>query len=218
MDRRIRVALAGNPNSGKTTLFNQLTGARQHVGNYPGVTVEKKEGSLRHGDLEIKVVDLPSLPRHRRPGRQGIHGKGRLCDGPADAQDRPPRQELHPHVDRLRLLGARHHVPSRNGKAAGGDGPSSNSAGSPCSPTSLRLPCTRAGLFSAWVSHRRCFFMEQVAVCLIVGIVGFLSVRSLYRTFTGKDDTCGCAGDCRRCGKPPPSEGVRVAPMEGDRE
>jgi len=59
MDRSITVALAGNPNSGKTTLFNQLTGARQHVGNYPGVTVEKKEGSLRHGEMEIKVVDLP---------------------------------------------------------------------------------------------------------------------------------------------------------------
>lgn len=47
--KTITIALAGNPNSGKTTLFNNLTGARQHVGNYPGVTVEKKEGvcSLR---------------------------------------------------------------------------------------------------------------------------------------------------------------------------
>jgi Fe2+ transport system protein B len=43
--REIVVALAGNPNSGKTTVFNNLTGARQHVGNWPGVTVEKKEGS-----------------------------------------------------------------------------------------------------------------------------------------------------------------------------
>ena len=59
MTRKITVALAGNPNSGKTTIFNQLTGERQHVGNYPGVTVEKVEGSLRHGDLEINVVDLP---------------------------------------------------------------------------------------------------------------------------------------------------------------
>ncbi len=55
----ITVALAGNPNSGKTTVFNALTGARQHVGNYPGVTVEKKEGTCRHDGLEMKIVDLP---------------------------------------------------------------------------------------------------------------------------------------------------------------
>ena len=55
----ITVALAGNPNSGKTTIFNGLTGARQHVGNYPGVTVEKKEGRLRHKGQEIDVLDLP---------------------------------------------------------------------------------------------------------------------------------------------------------------
>ena len=59
MDRKITVALAGNPNSGKTTIFNNLTGFRQHVGNYPGVTVEKKEGRCRHGEIEITVVDLP---------------------------------------------------------------------------------------------------------------------------------------------------------------
>jgi ferrous iron transport protein B len=53
------VALAGNPNSGKTTLFNALTGARQHVGNYPGVTVEKKEGTYIHHGNKIHVVDLP---------------------------------------------------------------------------------------------------------------------------------------------------------------
>jgi ferrous iron transport protein B len=56
---KITVALAGNPNSGKTTLFNTLTGARQHVGNYPGVTVEKKEGSYRHQGQQVHVVDLP---------------------------------------------------------------------------------------------------------------------------------------------------------------
>jgi ferrous iron transport protein B len=55
----IVIALAGNPNAGKTSLFNRLTGARAHVGNYPGVTVEKREGRLRHGDSEIRVVDLP---------------------------------------------------------------------------------------------------------------------------------------------------------------
>ena len=53
------MALMGNPNSGKTTLFNSLTGARQHVGNYPGITVEKREGRLRVEDLDITVVDLP---------------------------------------------------------------------------------------------------------------------------------------------------------------
>src|SRR5437762_7692450 len=53
------VALAGNPNSGKTTLFNALTGLRQKVANYPGVTVDKKEGAFRLGDREIEVLDLP---------------------------------------------------------------------------------------------------------------------------------------------------------------
>ena len=53
------MALMGNPNSGKTTLFNSLTGARQHVGNYPGITVEKREGRLKVEELDITVVDLP---------------------------------------------------------------------------------------------------------------------------------------------------------------
>ena len=57
--KRVTIALAGNPNSGKTSIFNDLTGARQHVGNYPGVTVEKKEGSCKHGDVTMAVVDLP---------------------------------------------------------------------------------------------------------------------------------------------------------------
>ena len=53
------IALAGNPNVGKSTLFNALTGSHQHVGNWPGKTVEKKEGRLQIGDQEILVVDLP---------------------------------------------------------------------------------------------------------------------------------------------------------------
>ncbi|MDD5503842.1 MAG: ferrous iron transport protein B [Candidatus Omnitrophica bacterium] len=57
----ITIALAGNPNSGKSTVFNCLTGARQHVGNYPGVTVEKKEGRLSFQGYEIRVVDLPGI-------------------------------------------------------------------------------------------------------------------------------------------------------------
>jgi len=59
MESKIVVALAGNPNSGKTTLFNNLTGAKQHVGNYPGVTVERKEGRRKYDNHEILFVDLP---------------------------------------------------------------------------------------------------------------------------------------------------------------
>ena len=54
-----QIALIGNPNSGKTTLFNDLTGTRQRVGNWPGVTVERKTGRFRHGDSAVEVVDLP---------------------------------------------------------------------------------------------------------------------------------------------------------------
>ena len=57
---QIKIALAGNPNCGKTTLFNALTGANQYVGNWPGVTVEKKEGRLK-GDKTVMVTDLPGI-------------------------------------------------------------------------------------------------------------------------------------------------------------
>jgi ferrous iron transport protein B len=59
VDKRITIALAGNPNSGKTTIFNRLTGSRQKVGNWGGVTVEKKEGRIKHRGYNIHVVDLP---------------------------------------------------------------------------------------------------------------------------------------------------------------
>ena len=60
----IRVALCGNPNCGKTTLFNNLTGSKAHVGNWPGVTVEKREGLYRKKKEfpeEIEIVDLPGI-------------------------------------------------------------------------------------------------------------------------------------------------------------
>ncbi|WP_304240702.1 ferrous iron transport protein B [Gracilinema caldarium] len=59
--KKLRIALAGNPNSGKTTLFNALTGAHHKVGNYPGVTVEKKEGQRIRGDRVYHFIDLPGI-------------------------------------------------------------------------------------------------------------------------------------------------------------
>ena len=57
----IKIALAGNPNCGKTTLFNNLTGSNQYVGNWPGVTVEKKEGKLK-GDKDVIIQPTRCLP------------------------------------------------------------------------------------------------------------------------------------------------------------
>ena len=83
----IKIALAGNPNCGKTTLFNSLTGSNQYVGNWPGVTVEKKEGKLKGHD-DVVIQDLPGiysvplhagggcrprLPRQREAGRYLEH-------------------------------------------------------------------------------------------------------------------------------------------------
>ncbi|MCP4650829.1 MAG: ferrous iron transport protein B [PVC group bacterium] len=67
MAKKITIALAGNPNSGKTTVFNNLTGQHRHIGNYPGVTVEKIEGRLNYNGYQIRVIDLPgtySLTAH----------------------------------------------------------------------------------------------------------------------------------------------------------
>lgn len=57
----IKFALAGNPNSGKTTLFNSLTGSTAHVGNWPGVTVDKKEGTYKKEKEPIGIIDLPGI-------------------------------------------------------------------------------------------------------------------------------------------------------------
>ena len=56
-----RFALAGNPNSGKTTLFNALTGSTAHVGNWPGVTVDKKEGIYKIDEEQVAIIDLPGI-------------------------------------------------------------------------------------------------------------------------------------------------------------
>jgi Fe2+ transport system protein B len=58
---KIRVALIGNPNVGKSVIFNSLTGMKQHTGNWPGKTVEKKEGYFKHHGIEFEVVDLPGV-------------------------------------------------------------------------------------------------------------------------------------------------------------
>ena len=60
MEKEYLIALAGNQNSGKTTLFNRLTGSNQHVGNFPGVTVEKKMGKIK-GHADMTLVDLPGI-------------------------------------------------------------------------------------------------------------------------------------------------------------
>ncbi|MCJ7773473.1 MAG: ferrous iron transporter B, partial [Desulfobacterales bacterium] len=58
-EKTLKIALTGNPNSGKTTIFNNITGTRQKVGNWPGVTVEKKEGKIKKFGYDLNIIDLP---------------------------------------------------------------------------------------------------------------------------------------------------------------
>ena len=86
--RRMHIALAGNPNCGKTTLFNALTGANQYVGNWPGVTVEKKEGTAKIGDREVTIVDLPGIYSLSPYSMEEIVTRDYIIGAGADAQ--PP--------------------------------------------------------------------------------------------------------------------------------
>ena len=80
----IKIALAGNPNSGKTTLFNALTGANQYVGNWPGVTVEKKEGKLKD-NKDVSLVDLPGIYSLSPYTQEEVVARNYLVDERPDA-------------------------------------------------------------------------------------------------------------------------------------
>lgn len=79
-----KIALAGNPNSGKTSIFNSLTGAKQHVGNWPGVTVEKKMGKLKYKEAELNVVDLPGTYSLGAYSEDEIIGRNYILSKDAD--------------------------------------------------------------------------------------------------------------------------------------
>ena len=80
----IRIALAGNPNCGKTTMFNDLTGASQYVGNWPGVTVEKKEGTYTR-DKDVTITDLPGVYSLSPYSPEEVVTRDYLLDGRPDA-------------------------------------------------------------------------------------------------------------------------------------
>ena len=94
MDKQLRIALAGNPNSGKTTLFNKLTGSNQFVGNWPGVTVEKKEGKLIV-DKEVILTDLPGIYSLSKAGRDPEY-RGRHESRTQPVPDHPAHRARHP--------------------------------------------------------------------------------------------------------------------------
>ncbi len=82
--KNIRIALAGNPNSGKSTIFNALTGANQHVGNYPGVTVEMKTGEYQFSDCNVAVLDLPGTYTLNTNSPEELIARSEIIDRPLD--------------------------------------------------------------------------------------------------------------------------------------
>jgi len=83
-DNQVKIALAGNPNSGKTTMFNELTGSRQHVGNWPGVTVEKKTGRASYQKYSLEVIDLPGTYSLGAYSEDEVVARDFLTDGDYD--------------------------------------------------------------------------------------------------------------------------------------
>ena len=79
------VALAGNPNTGKSSIFNLLTGAKQHVGNWPGKTVARSEGSFDHNDQSIQIVDLPGTYSLNASSPEEMIARDYLVSGEPDA-------------------------------------------------------------------------------------------------------------------------------------
>ena len=85
MSGTLTLALAGNPNAGKTSILNALTGSRQHVGNWPGKTVSKVEGTFRHHDIVGRLVDLPGTYSLSALSPEEIIARDYLLTGEADA-------------------------------------------------------------------------------------------------------------------------------------
>ena len=81
----VTLALAGNPNAGKTSIFNALTGSRHHVGNWPGKTVSKMEGTFRYGEVVGRLVDLPGTYSLSALSPEEIIARDYLLTGEPDA-------------------------------------------------------------------------------------------------------------------------------------